>query len=144
MHRPCVDGIHTSRWCTNDRPLPSLQPTAGSSAAVAHRSRRRHRPCRTTAITKRFGGVRALRGVDLDLFHGEVVGLVGDNGAGKSTLVNVIAGNLEPDQRNNPRGRGRAHVQRGARRQHEVWASRPSSRVSRCIPTLDITGERRS
>jgi D-xylose transport system ATP-binding protein len=48
-------------------------------------------------IAKRFGGVRALRGVDVTVFPGEVVGLVGDNGAGKTTLVNVLAGVIKPD-----------------------------------------------
>ena len=43
-------------------------------------------------ITKRFGAVNALNGVDFHVDQGEVVGLVGDNGAGKSTLVKVIAG----------------------------------------------------
>jgi simple sugar transport system ATP-binding protein len=47
-------------------------------------------------VTKRYGSLHALRGVDLSLRTGEVVGLVGDNGAGKSTLVNIISGALQP------------------------------------------------
>jgi len=47
-------------------------------------------------IGKKFGAIRALHGVDLEVAPGEVVGLMGDNGAGKSTLVKVIAGNFRP------------------------------------------------
>ena len=43
-------------------------------------------------ISKRFGAVQALTDVEIDVFPGEVVALVGDNGAGKSTLVKVISG----------------------------------------------------
>jgi ribose transport system ATP-binding protein len=48
-------------------------------------------------IEKAFGGVRALRGVDLQVAPGEVVGLVGGNGAGKSTLMKIAAGIHRPD-----------------------------------------------
>jgi ABC-type sugar transport system ATPase subunit len=47
-------------------------------------------------VSKAFGGIHALESVSLDLYAGDVVGLVGDNGAGKSTLVKVISGAHEP------------------------------------------------
>lgn len=48
-------------------------------------------------IGKRFGAVEVLRGVDFQVEHGEIVGLVGDNGAGKSTLMKIITGVHVPD-----------------------------------------------
>jgi ABC-type sugar transport system ATPase subunit len=48
-------------------------------------------------IKKHFGAVQALRGVDLELAHNEVLGLVGDNAAGKSTLMKVLSGAYIPD-----------------------------------------------
>jgi ABC-type sugar transport system ATPase subunit len=48
-------------------------------------------------ITKRFGGVVALDGVDLTLGRGRVLGLLGANGSGKSTLSRIIAGEVAPD-----------------------------------------------
>jgi ABC-type sugar transport system ATPase subunit len=43
-------------------------------------------------ICKSFGGVQALKSVDLELRRGEIMGMVGDNGAGKSTLMKVLSG----------------------------------------------------
>ena len=48
-------------------------------------------------IKKAFGHVEALRGVDIELYEGEVLALVGDNGAGKSTLIKILSGALQPD-----------------------------------------------
>lgn len=50
-----------------------------------------------TGVSKRFGGVLALRDGTLDLRPGEVHGLVGANGAGKSTFIRVLAGLVAPD-----------------------------------------------
>jgi len=51
-----------------------------------------------SGISKRFGAVQALHGVDLELRRGEILGLVGDNGAGKSTLMKILNGALIPDE----------------------------------------------
>ena len=48
-------------------------------------------------VSKRFGGVHALKEVSLTLFPGEVLALAGDNGAGKSTLIKIISGVHAPD-----------------------------------------------
>ena len=50
------------------------------------------------SISKSFPGVKALRSVDVDVRTGEIHAICGENGAGKSTLMNILAGNLQPDE----------------------------------------------
>jgi ABC-type branched-subunit amino acid transport system ATPase component len=49
-------------------------------------------------VTKHFGGLYALGGLDLHVDEGEIVSVIGPNGAGKSTMFNVITGLYEPDE----------------------------------------------
>ena len=51
---------------------------------------------RTTGLTKRFGELEAVKGLDLELRRGEVFGFLGPNGAGKSTTVGMILGLIAP------------------------------------------------
>ena len=50
-------------------------------------------------LRKRYGANEALKGVDLTVGEGELVGLLGPNGAGKSTLVKIACGLVRPTQR---------------------------------------------
>jgi len=50
-----------------------------------------------TEVSKRFGGLQALKKVDLTVNKNEIAGLVGPNGSGKSTLLNLISGVYKPD-----------------------------------------------
>ncbi len=52
---------------------------------------------KTKDIKKSFNHVKALRGVSLSAYTGEVLAIVGDNGAGKSTLIKILSGAISPD-----------------------------------------------
>lgn len=49
-------------------------------------------------LVKHYGHVVALDGADLELYPGEILGLIGDNGAGKSTMIKALSGALQPDE----------------------------------------------
>src|SRR4051794_24766850 len=66
----------------------SAQPAATDSESTMVLSAR--------TITKRFGGLVAVRAVDFDIPRGSIVSLIGPNGAGKTTFFNMIAGLTEP------------------------------------------------
>ncbi len=76
-------------WLPEAPPPP---PSAGPLPA-------RHPPARLEIadLTRQFGGVRAVDGIDLAVAPGESVGVIGANGSGKTTLLNMIAGAETPD-----------------------------------------------
>ena len=69
---------------------PSVHAAAGPDDTSAP-------PLSVTGITKTFGGLQVVEGMNLTVNRGELVGLIGPNGAGKTTLFNLIAGSLKPD-----------------------------------------------
>jgi ABC-type branched-subunit amino acid transport system ATPase component len=86
-----------------DEPQPESPATSPESAAMAARPDDKSAASSSVdlalsakAITKRFGGLVAVRTVDFDIPKGAIVSLIGPNGAGKTTFFNIIAGLTEP------------------------------------------------
>ena len=87
-------------------------------------------------INKRFGGVRAVDDISVDLYAGEVLGILGANGAGKSTLVKILTGAVHPDS-------GRIVIRGQQRKVHSPSDARKNGLVPvyqepALIPDLDV------
>ena len=87
-------------------------------------------------LSRSFGGLRALDGVDLTLAEGEILGVIGPNGAGKTTLFGVIAGSLQPSAGEVFLGERRLHglpahriVRAGVVRTHQIVRPFPNLTV---------------
>ena len=57
-----------------------------------------HKVISVRGLAKRYGGVKALKGLDLDLDANKVHAIVGENGAGKSTFMKILSGGVTPDE----------------------------------------------
>jgi len=81
------------KWLAARRPAAPRRPTAEVAPVVpAGKPVGERVLLEVRGVTKRFGGLQALGGVDLDVRKGEILGLVGPNGSGKTTLINVVSG----------------------------------------------------
>lgn len=69
-----------------------LMTSAGSRSASSSSVRRRKGNLRVSELTVRFGAVAAVKGVNLTVAPGEVLGIIGPNGAGKTTLIDAVTG----------------------------------------------------
>jgi branched-chain amino acid transport system permease protein len=79
-------------------PAPQTSAIRASRSSLGMpKSPPRHAALRAEGIVVHFGGLRVLRGVDLELRPGEALGLIGPNGAGKTTLINVLSAFQRPD-----------------------------------------------
>ena len=87
-------------------------------------------------ITKSFGPVQVLRGIDLDVREGEMVALLGENGAGKSTVSSIIAG-LQAADRGSMRWEGAAYAPRSPREAMEAGIGLIHQEM-RLLPDLSI------
>jgi branched-chain amino acid transport system ATP-binding protein len=89
-------------------PTPASAPDDGSASGEPLLQAR--------AVTRRFGGLVAVRDVDLDIPKGGIVSIIGPNGAGKTTFFNVVAGIIDPTA-GTVRFRGRTLISRP----HRTW-----------------------
>src|SRR4051794_35455873 len=90
-------------WRRSDAPVRTGNPPAGQADAMTQTqlSTAGAGPAKVPAVslsgvTKRFGDVEAVRGIDLELQQGEIVAFLGPNGAGKTTTIDMVLGLSRP------------------------------------------------
>lgn len=85
-----------SSRASTERDAPAAAAPAAALAAVAPAPmpQKDHVVLSVQDVRKSFGGLQALRGVNLEVYEGEILGLIGPNGCGKTTLINMITGHL--------------------------------------------------
>ena len=114
---------------------PATAPTAPGTKLIL----------RARGVTKRFGGLVAVRDIDLDIPRGAIVSLIGPNGAGKTTFFNVIAGIIDPTA-GSDRVQGQAVIARprGSGLESVFWSPRRGRRAggarARARPRRSTTG----
>jgi len=87
-------------------------------------------------VSKRYGGVAALNGIDLKVECGEVLGIIGPNGAGKSTLARIVSGFLKPDAgRIILDGRDVTHL---SARERSILGVASTHQIPRIFPSLMV------
>jgi len=89
---PCFCVLHGDPWISF-----LLNPAASRPDHADEGSKMGMPILSVNSLTKRFGGLVAVRDLSFELRAGEVLGFLGPNGAGKTTLINVIAGEQVPD-----------------------------------------------
>ncbi len=130
---------------TADRTVPA--PAGGREAILSVRGVEKHFPIKGGGLIKRtVGAVRAVDGVDLDLYPGEVLGLVGESGCGKSTTGRAIL-NLQPATGGSVVFQGRELVglsrkqMRPLRRDIQLVFQDPYASLNPRLPVFDIVAE---
>ena len=97
-------GTVLARWGRPERgsaepEAPAVAPVADLPSPVVKRGKQAAgaRLLSLREVSRAFAGIQALDCVDLDVYRGEILGLLGPNGSGKSTLVNVVSGHYPAD-----------------------------------------------
>lgn len=76
----------------------TAQPASSTKTPAARRKKSSTQLMTVDAISKRFGGLEAVKDLSFSVNEGEILGLIGPNGAGKTTVFNLISGFITPDQ----------------------------------------------